>query len=195
MPSLLIRLILSDSSTKSFATALRLFWDIVCLRRGPEDLPASQALLAMTIFAQAVLGLVIGAILPPVPMAKADDHSIALLLIDILVVLLWGWVILRVAGKSERFLQTLTAVFGCQLVLQPVLAPAAWAVAFYGKDSTWSLPATLIVAVVGLWGLAVLARVLRAATGWATFFCAALVVSQGLLTYLIAFALFPDLAK
>jgi hypothetical protein len=173
-----------------------LFWDIVRLRRGPEDLPASRTLLVVTIVTQALLALAIAAALPPIPaQAQAADHSIALLLLDITVVLLWGWALLHVVGRVERFLQTMTAVFGCQLVLQPLLAPAAWAMEFYNKDPAWSMPAALLFTVLGVWGLIALARVLRSATGWSNFLCALLVISQGLVTYLIAFALFPDLRK
>jgi hypothetical protein len=112
-----------------------------------------------------------------------------------MVILLWGAALLQTVGRPERFLQTMTAVFGCQLVLQPLLAPAAWAMEYYNKDPGWSLPAALLFTALGVWGLIALARVLRSATGWSNFICALLVISQGLVTYLIAFALFPDLRK
>ncbi len=138
----------------------------------------------------------IGAVLPPLPeQAQAADHSIALLLLDLVVLLLWGRVVLQAAGRAERFLQTMTAVFGCQFILQPLLAPAAWAVSFYGEDSAWSLPAALVFTALGVWGLVALTRVLRSATGWSSFLCVLLVISQGLVTYLMAFALFPDLRE
>jgi hypothetical protein len=40
-----------------------------------------------------------------------------------------------------------------------------------------------------------LARVLRAATDWPLFSCAVLVIAQNLVTFLIAFAVFPDMAE
>ncbi|MEO6081392.1 MAG: hypothetical protein ABIQ86_16725 [Steroidobacteraceae bacterium] len=183
---------MSDSPTKSFAATVLTFRDIVLLRRGPEDLPASWALLLLTIAGQVVVALLIGAVLPPLPAkAATPDHSLAMLLIDLLVMLLWGWGILRMAEKPERYLQMMTAIFGCQLVLQPLVAPAAWAVGFYGTESPWSLPA----AVLGVWALVVLARVLRAATEWAMFSCVFLVFGQVVLTYLVAIAVFPDFLK
>jgi hypothetical protein len=187
---------LSDSPTISFAATVALFRDIAIFRRGPADLPVSWGLLLLTIVAQAIMGWVIGAILPPLPtQADAPDHSLALLLIDVVVVLLWGWVILQFAAKSERFVQTMTAVFGCQLVMQPLLAPAVWAVGFYGKESSWSLPMAALLSALSVWTLMVMGRVLRAATDWSMFPCLALVLGQGLLTYLVSVVLFPDLLK
>jgi hypothetical protein len=59
------------------------------------------------------LGLLANAVIP-----QPQNHPTALMLIDCLVVLVWGRAALQVAGRPERYLQPLTAVFGCELVLQ-----------------------------------------------------------------------------
>lgn len=46
---------------------LRLFTQIALLRKGPQDLPASSILLALTIFGYFVVHLVVGTLLPPMP--------------------------------------------------------------------------------------------------------------------------------
>jgi hypothetical protein len=189
-------MILSDSPTKSVAATLSVFWDIARLRRGPQDLPVSRGWLLTTIIGHAALGLALGAMLPPLPSnAGADDHSLALLGLDVAVSLLWGWGILQVVGRSERFLQLMTAIFGVQLVLQPLLVPAFWAAGSIGKESSWAFPAEILAVALSVWALVAIARVLRAATDWPMFGCAVLVIAQGLVTYLIAFAMFPDMAE
>jgi hypothetical protein len=189
-------MILSDPSTKSVAATLALFWDIACLRRGPEELPVSWMWLTVTVIAQAILGLAISGVLPPLP-AKPGvaDHSVALLFIDVAVAMIWGKAILQVAGRRERFLQMMTGVFGCQLVLQPFLLTAYWSAGYLDKESGWAMAAGLLAMVLSVWVLLAIARVLRAATDWPVFGCALLVIAQGLATYLVAFAIFPDMAE
>jgi hypothetical protein len=186
---------LSDSPSKSIAAALALFWDIARFRRGPEDLPVSSAWLVATVVAHAVLGLVIAGILPPLPPRPGvEDHSLAMLLIDVIVALLWGRAILQVVGRPERFRQMMTAVFGVQLVMQPALVTAYWLAGYLEKGSGLILPAGLLVTALSVWALLALARVLRSATGWPMFPCAVLVIAQNMVTFLVAFAMFPDMA-
>jgi hypothetical protein len=186
---------LSDSPTKSIAAALALFWDIACLRRGPEELPVSSAWLLATIVSQGVLGLAIAGMLPPIPPKPGmQDHSLAWLAIDVTVALLWGRAILQAVGRPERFRQMMTAVFGVQLVLQPALVTAYWFAGYLEKSSGWILPAVLLATALSVWTLLALARVLRSATGWPMFPCAVLVIAQGMVTFLVAFAMFPDMA-
>lgn len=183
---------MSDSPSPSFGAIVTLFRDIAILRRGPEDLPASRVLLVLAIAGSMIAALVISSILPPLPVqANAEDHSIAVMLIDLVVTLAWCWAMLRIAGKPERFLQTATALFGFQLVMQPLLVPAGWALGKYGMESLWALP----VVVLGVWVLAGAARIMKAATEWGMLPCLALVMGQDLLTYSIALTVFPGSPK
>jgi len=180
---------------KSVTATLALFRDLALLRRGPEELPVSWAWLVATIVAQALLGIVITALLPPLPPTPGlEDHSLALMALDVAVTLLWGWAILQAVGAPERFRQMMTAVFGIQLVLEPILSIAAWAMVYLEKNSAWAVGAQLLVTGLSMWGVVALARVLRSATGWPLFPCGVLVIAQTVVTYLIALAIFPDMA-
>jgi hypothetical protein len=181
---------LSDSGSQLSVRSLRLYWDILRLRKGPEDLPVSLSLLVATVVLRIAAGLIIARLVP-----EPDAHSMALVCIDTGVVLLWGRVLLHAAGRPERYLQTLSAVFGCELVLQPLLAPAAWFYAVYGKEPNFGLLAVMVLFALELWALVAVVRVLRSATGWATFICVAVAISQELVTLMVAFALMPDLAR
>jgi hypothetical protein len=187
---------LSDSPIKSVSATLAVFRDIACLRRGPEELPVSWGWLLATIVAQAALGLVIASILPPLPPTPGvEDHSLAWLTLEVMVLLLWGRAILQVVGRPERFLQTMTAVFGVHLVLKPMLVTASWAARYLEKNSGGATTAELVAIALSMWTVVVLARVLRSATDWPVFACGVLVIAQGLVFYLIAIAIFPDFAE
>jgi hypothetical protein len=179
---------LSDSGSQLTLGNLRLYWDILRLRRGAEDLPVSLVLLAMTVAARVACGVLIAETSP-----QPETHASALVLIDSAVTLFWGWALLRVAGRPERFAQMMCAVFGVELVLQPLLAPAAWFYAVYAKDPTTGPLAMLALSALGIWALVAVVRVVRGATGWPAFACVALAIGQELITMLLAVMVFPDL--
>ena len=86
---------------------LQFFWELVLLRRAPQDLPASQALLLLMVIANILVGtLGAAANLGGVQVAFAASLFDA----AIIGALLYG--ALRLAGRTARFMQTATALFG-----------------------------------------------------------------------------------
>lgn len=189
-------MLLSDSPTQSIVSTLGLYRDIAILRRGPEDLPVSWLCLVATILAMPLVAVIMGSILPEVPpQPVVDDNWMVLLAVELSVPLLWGWLTVSAAGRPERYLQTMTAVFGFQLVLQPVATLAIWATRYFPKESSWLLLGQAAYFGLSVWSIIVMARILRAATEWPMMFCVPLVIAQILAVHLIDFALFPELAK
>src|SRR5204863_247710 len=85
-----------------------------------QDLPASTLLLALTVSAYLGVNLVVSSVLPPVKSWPAQ------VLVDTLFTLAWYVALLKLAGRSERILQTATAVFGLQGLLSPLLIASDW---------------------------------------------------------------------
>jgi hypothetical protein len=136
--------------------------DIILLRRGPEQLPASRTLLALVIALNVVGSLLMaGVVAVPVPDALLQS------LVASGVMLLWYHWALILAQKRERFLQTMTALFGVSALFLPVLMPLVGAMLPYLQkpDPNAPPPATLLImtTVVSIWGLVVDVRVVRAA--------------------------------
>ncbi len=99
---------------------LRIFIDIVLWRRGPQDLPASGLLLAITLAAYVLVGVV--------QLALLDEPGatwLVYLLADPVLLALFVWLLLRLYGHAERFQQTATAVLGTGALLGVALVPAA----------------------------------------------------------------------
>jgi len=130
---------------------LRIFLDIVLWRRGPQDLPVSTLLLALAVAAYLAVSVVQLAMLRESPGTWAF-----FLVVDPLLLGAWVWLVLRLFGRSERFLQTASAVFGTGAVL---------GVALY-------LPMQLIVTLLGQ----------EPASGLAQLFALLLVVAFTLVT-------------
>jgi len=91
---------------------LRIFLDIVLWRRGPQDLPVSSLLLVVAMAAYVAVSVVQLALLD-----ESASSWLFFLVVDPLLLAAWVWLLLKLYGKSERFLQTASAVFGAGAVL------------------------------------------------------------------------------
>ena len=99
-------------------STLRLFIELLRRKAAPSDLPASPRLLAATFLALAALqGLFAGAF--------GEDPGAVLPRALFSGALSLGWIYLltRIHGKPERFVQTATAMLGVMLVVAPFTLP------------------------------------------------------------------------
>jgi hypothetical protein len=161
---------------------IRLFAQIALLRRGPQDVPASALLLVLTVIAYFIVNSLVSFVLPPVPGPWA-----AHLLLDVAFTLAWYYLLLKLAGRPERILQTTTAVFGFQAVLSPVLVASGWLVRRAAPDSAWQY----LVLIPFAWFIAANGQVVKAALEWSIATSVALVILQILAGYLLEVAVFP----
>ncbi len=163
---------------------LHLFAQIALLRRGPQDLPASGLLLALTVAAYLGVNTLVSAVFPP---AKNWPPQ---LLVDVGLMLAWNAGLLRLVGRSERTLQTTTAVFGYQLMLAPLLVTSQWLAQRVHGDSTWEAPLAFLALVLLVWLIAANSRILSAALEWSITASVALVILQTFIGELLRLALF-----
>lgn len=162
---------------------LKLFAQILLLRRGPQDLPASGLLLVLTVVAYVVVNCVFSYLFPP-----AREWP-ALLLIDVGFLLLWNALLLKAAGRPERTLQTTTAVFGYQLLLSPLLVILQWLAQRLHGDPTWEGPMVAAGLVLLVWVVAANSRIVSAALEWSITAGVALVIVQTLAEELLQLTL------
>jgi len=130
---------------------LRIFVDIVLWRRGPQDLPASSLLLGISVAAYVAVSAVQLALL-----GETAATWLLFIVVDPLLLGAWVWLVLQLYGHRERFVQTVSAVFGTGAVL---------GIGLY-------LPLQLIVTGLGY----------EPASGLAQFFALLLVVAFALVT-------------
>jgi len=164
---------------------IQLFTQIALLRRGPQDLPASRLLLWMSVVAYFGINFLVSCLMPPMEGWPAE------LAVDVVFTLLWYFVLLRVTGRSERILQTTTAVFGFQAVLSPLLVISNGLLARFIKDPTWQLPVFLIWLVLVTWLIAANSHVVKSALEWSSTASVFLVILQIVAGQIVLAALFP----
>jgi len=163
-----------------------LYVRIALLKAGPQDLPASRRLLPATVAAYVLMSLLLGSLL-----LDDIDNSLLLVLIDSAFTLTCYRLLLRVAGRPERFVQTAAALFGFQAIASPILMSGLSLFRRYGENSPWQAPVTLLMLALAIWTILVNVRIIRAATEWTVSACIGVVFALALLGQLLALLLQP----
>ncbi len=139
---------------------LRLFIELCLFRQPAGNVPRSESLLLITA-TTAVLSAAINAI-------PDEGFGQGLLLSGCQILLFSGiiWVALKIKGVPERWLQTLTGIFGATTILQLLTLPLfGWQKPLVSAE-TGQLMLTMplmIVAAIAIWSLTVMASILRQA--------------------------------
>ena len=149
-----------------------LFAQIAISRKGPQELPASWFLLALTVIGYWVLRYTVSALMPPA------EHWRLHLLVEVAFTLVWYAVLLRAVGKPERFIQTLTAIFGSYLLLMP---PWIIAVHFWQElpeQHALYAPMAILALAIAIWIIRAESYVLKHALELPIMACVILTILQ-----------------
>ena len=138
---------------------LKAFLDIVLWRRGPQDLPASRLLLWLTAAAYVAVSIA--------QLALLEEPAAAWLVFVVLdpVLLTAGvYLLLKLFGKTDRFLQTGTAVLGTGVVLGLCMfLPVQWLLTQAGVPPQSTAAGLIALGMVVIFAL-VTGRILKLAT-------------------------------
>lgn len=91
---------------------LQTFVDIALWRKGPQDLPASRFLAALILVAYVVASFV--------QVRLLDLHlrsAMVIIAVDVTMMVAWVWAVLAFFARSQRFIQTFTAMLGVGVLL------------------------------------------------------------------------------
>ena len=138
---------------------LKVFLDIVLWRRSPQDLPASRLLLwlcAATYVAVSILQLAL--------LDQPAGAWLVFVVLDPILLVAGTWLLLKLFGKTERFLQTASAVLGTGTVLGLCLfLPVQWGLARLGVPAESTVAGLIALGMVVVFAL-VTGRILKLAT-------------------------------
>ncbi|MBE0440189.1 MAG: hypothetical protein IBX57_10630 [Gammaproteobacteria bacterium] len=134
---------------------IRSYIDLCLFKASPADLPASQWLLRLTLFAYFIIGTGIGLIDSPIRI------SIASSLADTLTMVVALWLMLNFRGMLNRYQQSLTALAGAGCCIGIVAIPIMLLFSQIDiKQQTTSYVMLLMIALM-FWSLMVTAHILR----------------------------------
>ncbi|CDI01505.1 conserved membrane hypothetical protein [Candidatus Competibacter denitrificans Run_A_D11] len=131
-----------------------LFFDICLLRKAPQDVPASMALLKMCLLAYALSGLLVLMINDPLPVALLE------ILLDM--VLLSGllYLGLMLHRHPRRFEQALSALTGSGTLIGLLALPLMSWMTHQAQGDDVVLPSFLLLALM-IWSIVIMAHILR----------------------------------
>lgn len=136
-------------------TLFDLILDICLLRKGPQDLPASQVLLGLCLAAyglSSLLGLLV---------SMQPSTAVFQTLADIVLLTGFAYGILALMNYQARFVQTLTALAGTYTLLNLIALPLIfWLERATTGAAAPMLPSLLLLVLMG-WSIAVMAHVLQ----------------------------------
>jgi hypothetical protein len=157
----------------------RLCLQISIGRRGPQDMPAVGILLPIAIGAYLALSLALGEAL-----ALLRTGWALAVVVDTAFLALWYWMLLALAGRRERYLQTASAVFAIQTLLAPLSIATLWLAQGRAADpalqGSWALESltTGLDVVSLLWTLLATGHIVRSALERSTALCLILALAQ-----------------
>ena len=134
------------------------FLDIALRRQTPAYLPASLLLLVLAACAVA-LTEVFGALLPPPPNGQIPLRVV----LEVGTPLTFTWVLLALARRRARFLQTATALLGVGALAAMILYPLDSLIRVMGEDKWASLPVGILWTAVFIGYLLACAHIWRSA--------------------------------
>ncbi len=159
---------------------ITLFIEICAFKKGPQDVPASQALLSLLTFLYLVISALILALNMP------THEALLQALVETLLVLTFPWLMLRIAHKPERYLKTVSAVLGSDILISLCALPAL---------SSLSVQVTPLgfaaVIMLMLWNWAVTGHIFKHALSQPFLFGLGVALLYFLLSYQIIGMLFP----
>lgn len=136
-----------------------LFFDICLLRRGPQDVPVASSLFFLCLLAYLLAGYM--ALLASIA-AATPISAFVVIVLDTLLISALCYGVLRVLQHSERWQQTLTALWGCGALLQLIALPLGiWFDRAVSSESPMAEIPLLLSFGILFWSLAVTAHILR----------------------------------
>ncbi|MDF1588935.1 MAG: hypothetical protein P1P93_07245 [Gammaproteobacteria bacterium] len=134
---------------------IRSYIDLCLFKASPADLPASQWLLRLTLFAYFIIGTGIGLIDSPIRISVASS------LADTLTMVVALWLMLNFRGMLNRYQQSLTALTGAGCCIGIVAIPIM--LLFSQVDVKQQMTSYVMLLMIALmfWSLMVTAHILR----------------------------------
>ena len=141
----------------------REFFSICILDKGPQDLPTSQTLFQVVLALHVIISGVLSG------MRLGLGYGLFVAIVEALLFALVIYVMLYSMQLASRFLQTMTALFGCGTLLELLSAPfVLMLVSAQQSEADTSLPAILVLVML-FWVWTVYAHIIRHALDTSLF--------------------------
>jgi len=137
------------------AALWRLFFDICCFRKGPQDVPASHELLILSLVAYAVGSFLLALTTQTVAVALFSGVIDMGMLAGLCYLLLVLW------RYPDRWLQATTALSGTGLIFSIAAIPLSVLLAGMSRNDPMTLVIFLFVISLLVWNIGVIAHIMK----------------------------------
>lgn len=152
-------------------TLFREFLHICLFKKAPQDLPASGSLLGVTLVASTVASLIVAR--SGLPWGSAAQSAVAETLFMVAII----YLLVKIQGHPARWLQTVTAVAGTNIVLVVISLPLlVWLLSAQSAEADATVPALLFLGLI-IWNVMILGHIFRHALS--TYFPLGVLVALG----------------
>lgn len=136
------------------------FFDICRFKKRPQDIPASKNLLMLCILIYGLLSIFIAGLY------QETEQAILGSFIELGLLLLFSWAMLKTSGKAVRWLQTVTAMIGTNLIINIIALPAHVFVSFDDVselviDNSAQSFGLLMLAALACWNIVIMSHILK----------------------------------
>lgn len=164
---------------------LRFFTELAVLRRAPQDLPASPVLFALLALLNVAVGTANGT-----ELFGGFRPALGANIIDLLATTLLVFILLQVRGKTERWLQTVTAFLGLGGLAGVIMLVVRGPAEALGVVQL----AILVDLVLAIWLHVALGNVLRHALGIPLMAGVIIMLSYTVIAFNVIARVFPPVA-
>jgi len=162
---------------------LNLLFAICLFRKGPQDIPYSQALFRLSIVSYALVSYLL------LQLSITSLQALLQVSVEIILVLIFGLVILSLSNKRPRFIQTVSALLGTDALISCAALPV---IATLSIDNN-NLLAFFTMLALMVWHWIITAHILRHALEQTFSFAMGIAFLYIFSTYQIMGVLFPSI--
>ena len=166
---------------------IELFWQLCRFRRGPQNVPYSPPLMVLLLLAVAGLGVATIFAMEQQYMAPKLLGMVAAL--GTWMLLVWG--VLGFKGLGPRFVQTMTACLGTDLLMSCILLPLQGAALANAQDNWLGTLLKVAIMTVLVWDILIKARIYSVAMNMGRLQGNLLSISIWLIVILISNSFLP----
>jgi hypothetical protein len=135
------------------------FFDICRLIKRPQDIPESKNLLTLCVVVYGFLSILLANLYQP------TDKAILAGVVEVALFMLFSLALLQTSGKSSRWTQTVTALFGTGIIINFIAFPIYILIGVgelnEHEASTGQSIGLLLLAALACWNIVIMAHILR----------------------------------
>ena len=135
------------------------FFEICRLNKGPQDIPASRNLLTICLVVYGLLSIQLAVLSQPI------EKAVFAGVLEVALIMIFSLALLQIRGKSERWVQMVTALAGTGIIISILAIPLYLFIGIGADDAAASggvhALGLLFLAVLACWNITIMGHILR----------------------------------